>query len=226
MTFYELEKKCKQRRLKNFLYKILFFLSIICIILLALYLYEILNMKANNVHKKIIQKQIKQKKIIKKQFPKKEIKKNVKKQPIKENNEVLMPIIPNIELKVEVNKSRFYQKPMIKKNKKVKKTSSTIKKSIEGNNAIEIEKLPSYKESIRIAEKYLNEKKYDLALKWAKNANIRNKISPESWIISAKALFYSGKKKKAIKILKVYLNYYKNKEVEDLVKEFKNEKNN
>ena len=225
MTFYELEKICKKRRLR----KIIVILTFI-IILIALFFIifqfitynsnKKINTKPYNLNKKNSKKEVKR---IKK------IKKIIKIEPKEEVT--LMPVLPDINF--EENTSKRSEKNISKikvvnskKSKPLIKTVNQRKMEKNTTNLIEVETLPSYNECIKLAKKYLKEKKFNLALKWAKNANIQNKTLPDSWIITSKALFYKGEKNKAIKILKIYLNYKKNKEMEKLLKEFENEKNN
>jgi len=75
-----------------------------------------------------------------------------------------------------------------------------------------------------MAEKYYQKGEFKEAIKWAKNANIQNKKNPLSWIITAKALYKLGKKEEAIKILKIYNTYNSSKDIEELLRKYKNEK--
>jgi len=84
--------------------------------------------------------------------------------------------------------------------------------------------LPPFDACMIMSKKFYREGKYKEALEWAKNANIQNNKKPDSWIMSAKSLYKLGKKEEAIKILKIYYNYQKDKNVLKLLKEF-NENN-
>ena len=233
MTFQELEKRCKQRRLKRF-----FIYFGIFVFLIVLVLIFILNMKflshkekINTIsHNKISHNKIKIKKPVIKNKEKVNHIKKVNNNKVKENI-ILAPIIPDINISntVKTPKTKPVKKikSVKKENSKVKENNKTVKNNIQKTaSLIKVESLPSYDKCINLAKKYLKDKKYNLALTWAKNANIQNKVLPDSWIITAKALFYSGKKEKAKEILRIYLNYNKNKKVEKLLKEFENEKNN
>jgi len=275
MTFYELEKKCKQRRLKKYLYIVLI---VIIFIAIGIFLF-FFNTKTKHIHLKNNSHKISKKKtnLVENNItisktksvlivnPNKNLTSNIKKKSIKvnikENNKtnlviktnlpkktlskiivvtkkdnnkskkvekkssnvvILSPIIP--EIAVTTKKNSNYIKP-INKETKVVIAPSNIKENNQ-NSIVQVESLPSYSKCINIAKRYLRKKRYKLALKWAKNANIQNKDLPDSWIVTAKALFYSGNKEKAIEILKVYLSYKDNKEMKKLLRKFENEKNN
>ena len=98
---------------------------------------------------------------------------------------------------------------------KIIKNKKQLKKEV----ILQTTNLPSYKTCISIALKYLDQKDYRNALKWAKYANIQNKKDPKSWIVSAKALYFLGNKNAAIKLLKIYNSYYNNKEIQKFIKE-------
>ena len=247
MTFYELEKKCKQRRLKK--YGLIAFLIFFVFASIGYLLFNNSSDKSSNNSfnreydyntgigndtediENLNMKKIKEKKHIKSEYNKSEyIKENINiENKIKSQKDitskkaenshmVLTPIIPgmgNLEKK-DNNESKV----------KVNTNNHKINNTKSNEPIIQVESLPSYKKCIELARKYLREEKYDLALKWAKNANIQNKDLPDSWIITSEALFFSGDKEKAINILKIYLKYHQNKKVKRLLKEFENEKDN
>jgi len=233
MTFQELEKRCKQRRLKRFFIYFGIFVFLIVLILIFTLNIKFLSHKEkiNTIsHNKISHNKIKIKKPVIKNKEKVNHIKKVNNNKVKENI-ILAPIIPDINISntVKTPKTKPVKKikSVKKENSKVKENNKTVKNNIQKTaSLIKVESLPSYDKCINLAKKYLKDKKYNLALTWAKNANIQNKVLPDSWIITAKALFYSGKKEKAKEILRIYLNYNKNKKVEKLLKEFENEKNN
>lgn len=210
MTFYELEHICKKRRIKKFFYIIFIILLIIIIVILSIFIFKMLNKEKVAKKEKVIKKQI----VHYSKVPKTKRTENI----------ILEPVIPDVTLENKTSKTVIKKEKIVKP--AIKKENNISKPKTNNNSIIKIDTLPSYEECINLADKYLKEKKYDLALKWAKNANIQNRISPQSWIISAKALFYSGEKEKAKEILKIYLRYNKNKQIENLLKEFENEKNN
>jgi len=255
MTFYELEKKCKQRRLR--IYSI-FLVGIVLLIGIIYFLFSkflvksdsiqshvntiankeniIENYNDENIYEENDNNMIENNKTaitsIKKDYSKinkiKEVKKSLivkKENNKKENNEtnslnfsrkkdniILSPVIPVVSENKKENTTII----------KPKKISTFVNKKT--SSIVQVEKLPSYDKCIRRAKEYLIEGKYKLALKWAKNANIQNKDLPDSWIVSAKALFYSGNKDKAIEILKIYLKYKKNERVKKLLRKLENEK--
>ena len=195
MTFYELEKICKKRKI-FFILSVFMFVILIILIFLGIILFKQKSTFIKKEHKKIVIK--KENKRVKNKHTKK-IKKDIKYLPLIDLN------IKEVNVNVTSN------------NKKVSKK--------ENNNSliIKTEKLPSFNTCIELSKEYFKNKDYKDALKWAKLANLQNKKNPLSWIIAAKSLYQLGKKKEAIKLLKIYNSYYNNKEIEKLLKEF-NEK--
>jgi len=112
------------------------------------------------------------------------------------------------------------KKPQPTKSKEQQTEKKPLKSANQKNYIIKSNTLPSYETCIKLSEKYFKEGKYNESLKWAKNANIQNKKDPLSWIMSAKSLYKLGKKSEAVKILKIYYNYRKDKEVEKLLREW------
>ena len=195
MTFYELEKICKKRKI-FFILSVFMFVILIILIFLGIILFKQKSTFIKKEHKKIVIK--KENKRVKNKHTKK-IKKDIRYLPLIDLN------IKEVNVNVTSN------------NKKVSKK--------ENNNSliIKTEKLPSFNTCIELSKEYFKNKDYKDALKWAKLANLQNKKNPLSWIIAAKSLYQLGKKKEAIKLLKIYNSYYNNKEIEKLLKEF-NEK--
>jgi len=229
MTFLELEKKCKQRRRAIF-FKWFFLISaLLGIIGYGVYFY--LNQPKS------------EQKTIKKKPVKKEV--NKTKKSVKKLDYKLSAIL---DLSVDLNESKpKKEKPVKTKTVKVKKQkpetsqktvaksktvkkpepvdqNKTVKKESTKQPALSTQALPSYDTCIKLSEKYYKAKKYKSALKWAKNANVQDNTRPESWIMSAKILYSLGKKDDALKILKIYYNYHKNKEVEKLIGEMNENK--
>ena len=216
MTFYELEKMCKKRRIK----KRIFFIFLIIVIVAGAYL--IWNFYKSHAKKNSSVAEIK------KTVPKKEIKplkkteniKKTEKNKSKEKEMVLTPVISLDFTDINTSKINSQNKTEPKKDTVPKPNKVSVKKV----NVITTEILPSYEECIYQAKDALKNKNYSLALKWAQNANTKNKIRPEAWIITAKILYKTGKKQKALNILKLYLKYNKNKKIEQFLKELENEK--
>jgi len=112
------------------------------------------------------------------------------------------------------------KKPQPTKSKEQQTEKKPLKPGNQKNYIIKSNILPSYETCIKLSEKYFKEGKYNESLKWAKNANIQDKKNPLSWIMSAKSLYKLGKKSEAVKILKIYYNYRKDKEVEKLLRKW------
>jgi tetratricopeptide (TPR) repeat protein len=223
MTFLELEKARKKRRLfKLFKYILIFFVLIGGIGFY--YIYNVKNIFSANEEntKKSINKQI-NKNIIHAD-KNKTIKKHQNAQIKKQISKLNLILDLNITEPLKTNKTKKIYNSKTNdeigiKNNKILNTNKTNKIF-----QIKSETLPSYETCMALAKKYYKEGNYNDALKWAKNANIQDNKKPESWIISAKSLFKLGKKQQALKILNIYYNYHKDKEVKKLMREF-NENN-
>ena len=251
MTFYELEKKCKQRRLKK--YGLIAFLIFFVFASIGYLLFNSsFDKSSNNSNfnkeydnntaigndtediESLNMKKIEEKRHIKTEHNKNEY---IKENTNMENKAKNITKEKNISAKKAVNShliltlmipgmGNLEKKDNNKSKVKVNTNNHKINNTKSNEPIIQVESLPPYKKCIELARKYLREEKYDLALKWAKNANIQNKDLPDSWIITSEALFFSGDKEKAINILKIYLKYHQNKKVKRLLKEFEDEKNN
>jgi len=206
MTFYELEKKCKRKRfLKIF---VLSFLSILILVLMCVFYYFSTQRAQPKTEKKTVKKEVKTNKT--------KLTEN-----LKVSDKTLKFVIPQINQINQISKKAEKTKLNIKKNNTVERNNTVEKNNTvkSSNIVLKTSNLPSYKTCISIASKYLKQKDFNNALKWAKYANIQNKKDVKSWIISAKALFYMGKKDEAVKLLKIYNTYYNNKEIQKLIKE-------
>jgi hypothetical protein len=89
-----------------------------------------------------------------------------------------------------------------------KKTNNTLKYLIERFNTSRDPKLASY-----IAQSYYKKGEYKETIKWAIVANSIEPSSEENWILFAKAKVKLGKKRDAIKALRIFLNQYPSKKV-------------
>ncbi|WP_024790886.1 MULTISPECIES: CDC27 family protein [unclassified Lebetimonas] len=192
MTFYELEKECKKRKRNSFLLLMFLIFLMLSIGLSAYYFSFKKDKKIKKTENKKIKKVQKTKKI-------KKIKKT----------EILKPII---DLNISVDEAK----------KKIKKEVNNTKIIKSKKELLNISTLPSFETCITLAKNYYKNGDYENALKWAKNANLQNKNKPESWIIVAKSLYKLNQKQKAIKILKIYYDYTKNKDILNLIERMKN----
>ena len=219
MTFLELEKICKKRRL---IARIVYFIVILLIIsILYLLMNANINFKSANLvdnkseHNKTSNEKpedisVKSDKNIK--HSEKKTKKNIRKEKM-----ILTAVLDlnisdgNIKKVSKKNTTKTDENKVFRKN--VIKTSENQKEK----NLLSTRNLPSYETCIALSEKYYSEKNYKKALYWAKNANLLNNKKVDSWILSAKALYKLGRKKEAIKILKIYYNYRKDEKVKKLL---------
>ena len=215
MTFYELENECKKRRSRVYIFS-----SIVFLFILGLVIFVYLYLSKNHNSKSQIKKQIKKPTIIKKVKKENKIEKNITIKPLKksiknDNVEILNPII---DLNIDVEKNNT------KKTQKTDKIVEIKPKNSERKDVLSIQKLPSFETCIILAKSYYKNKDYQNALKWAKNANLQNREDKRSWIIVAKSLYKLNQKEKAIKILKTYYNYTKDKKVLEVLRRIQNDK--
>jgi len=203
MTFLELERRCKIRRVFKILKLVFLF-----IIILAIYIF----LNKNNLllfeNQKLLKNSVKEKK---------ENKINKKDDKI-------------LELKFEVNfqelyrsyESNFNNKQQSKLKQEDKVVKKTIKKDgVKEQKIIKSKSLPPYETCIKLAKEYYKKGDYKQALKWAKNANIQDNKKASAWIITAKALYKMGKKDEAIKILKIYYSYTQDEKIKELINNMK-----
>jgi tetratricopeptide (TPR) repeat protein len=195
MTFFELERECKKRRLIK---AILFFSLLIVLLMLIMIVFSKFYFKANKNDTFVI----------------KEVNKS---ENINSSKRVLKPII---DLNYEEVADNKVNKTTHKNISKIKKDESQKNRKI----ILSSKTLPSFDTCIKLAEEYYKSGDYENALKWAKNANLQNNRDPKSWIIVGKSLYKLGKKDKALKVLQVYYKYTKNKEVLDLINRIKSGK--
>jgi len=84
------------------------------------------------------------------------------------------------------------------------------------------EKIPTYDVAIKISKLYAKNLEFHKSIEWAKKANSINPENYESWYIFAKSLVKLGKRKKAERILKAYIESYgNNSEIENLLRSLK-----
>jgi tetratricopeptide (TPR) repeat protein len=227
MTFFELEKECKKRRI---IFLFLFIIFVIFILIIAFYIYrnylnkevsrnlrknahiikkfnKPLNNNKEMNHTKKVSKIIIVQKVTNKEINNTEVNKTVKKENI------LKPIID-----LNIINSDIYE------NKTVLKYKKNHKEIINKSNVLNTSTLPSFKTCMLLAKNFYIGGDYENALKWAKNANIQDRNRPESWIMVAKSLYKLNKKNKAIEILQIYYNYTKNKKVLELIEGMKSDK--
>jgi len=216
MTFLELEKICKKRRL---IAKIVYFIAVLLIIGV---LYLLLNMNLNIKSVNLVDNKQNHKKTSNQSPEIKPVKsdKNIKHSQNKTKKDK-MTLTAVLDLNISDDKI----KKVSKNNTTKTNENKTFKKNVIKTSENQKEKLlltrnlPSYETCIALSEKYYTEKNYKKALYWAKNANLLNNKKVDSWILSAKALYKLGRKKEAVKILKIYYNYRKDEKVKNLLGE-------
>jgi len=214
MTFAELEKKCKKRRIKKAVFG---GLAVTAFFAAGCFVY-LLNTKTEAKKPKTVVKKDNAKNI-----PKPAVQKAVQNIPDKtvekKEKTVLKPVI---DLNIKEPSVRKTKKE-IKKPKNVPKPK-TVKKTVHKQKSVIAKNLPSYKTCISLSKKFYEKGEYKNALKWAKNANIQDNRLPESWILSAKSLYKLGKKEEALKILEIYYSYHKDDKIKKLIRELNEKK--
>lgn len=80
----------------------------------------------------------------------------------------------------------------------------------------------SYALAIYIAKQYYFDNDYKQAGIWAKRANQLDRNEEEAWLLYAKSVYALDNKEKAVRILKIYLQYKKSSKAEFLLSEWNN----
>ena len=240
MTFLELEKKCKKRRLLRIIRVFFLFLILLALVYFSYIFFSknkelkkyvikekveeksvLTNKKINYINEKVIENNISKNKVVNsKQTPTLKLfldfnisEENKTKKDIKNRQNIKKEIKNGQSLKKDLKKSKNINKEQSYK-KNIKTTESNFTKSF-----IKTILLPSFDTCILLANKYYKEGNYKEALKWAKNANIQDNKKAISWILSAKILNKMGKKKEAIELLKLYYNYNKDNQIKKLMEQ-------
>jgi hypothetical protein len=81
-----------------------------------------------------------------------------------------------------------------------------------------------YSLALKIGEQYFKKKKYSKSLMWSKEANILDHKAEGAWLLYAKSEYAKGNKKRAIKLLSLYLGNTQSLEVESLLSLWMREK--
>ncbi len=210
--FEELQKRCKKYYRKRIIKLISFIILFLILVSIILYFSFMKTDKIKTIEKNVTivsakkSPTLKLKPVINLEEPVVKVKKDYKKilkdkiikkkaKPIKQNKTKKKPI-----LKFIVEKAN--KETILLKNYNINKDFSS---------------------SIKLAEYYLNHKKYNKALNWAKNANKFDATRAQSWIVYAKAEFSLGKKDDAIKSLQTYLHTFYSKKAVMLLEKYKAE---
>jgi thioredoxin-like negative regulator of GroEL len=80
----------------------------------------------------------------------------------------------------------------------------------------------SYALAIYIAKQYYFDNDYKQAGVWAKRANQLDRNQEEAWLLYAKSVYALNNKEKAVRILKIYLQYKESSKAEFLLSEWSN----
>ncbi|WP_458701614.1 tetratricopeptide repeat protein [Sulfurospirillum sp. 1307] len=237
VKFEALEKKAlkiQRKKLFKTIFTSLFLVSIVVIAFIFLQQQNINknNQKDFNLTTKTIEKKM-QKKVVKQEIKKNDKPKVQKKEKLpkkvvkKEDTYDTLKLTPVIILdEVNNEKVQIAEEKIINKEEPKNKKINLIVKEVGSKSALEerFKVANDFDSAIRLAKIYFDENNYDRAILWAKRAS---KIEPKedlSWILFAKANYKKGNKKDAIKALEVYSEYFRSKNVQQLLNKYRNER--
>ncbi len=211
--FEELQKRCKKYYRKRIIKLISFIILFLILVGIILYFSFIKTDKIKTIEKNItisIKKTstLNLKPVVELEEPSIKVKKNDKK--ISKDK-----IIKKKAKPISIKQSEIKKKPILKLIVEKANKETILLKNYNINK--------DFSSSIKLAEYYLNHKKYNKALNWAKNANKFDATRAESWIVYAKAEFSLGKKDDAIKSLQTYLHTFYSKKAAMLLEKYKTE---
>jgi tetratricopeptide (TPR) repeat protein len=85
---------------------------------------------------------------------------------------------------------------------------------------------PTYGSAIVIARDYYGKNNFSEAAFWAKKANQLNREEEEAWLLYAKSYWAQGRKKEAVGVLELYMNYKDSKAASELYRTWKSSSSN
>jgi len=202
-NYEELEKIYYKKKRIEYIKKGFFLVFIIAILFLNIKSFD--NKEVNN--KKTAKVETTQKLSLNPIFPKVIIKED-RKEVVKEKNKT-------------INNQKIVNQHLETKHSPIKIIVQTKEPTI--NDFIKsFNNSPSYDIAIKISKLYFKNSKYEKSIEWVKKANNINSENYESWYFFAKSLVKLGKRKKAEKILKAYIETYgKNQKIENLLRSLK-----
>lgn len=83
------------------------------------------------------------------------------------------------------------------------------------------QKDPTYETALAAARSFYAQQNYTDAATWAKKANQLNREGEEAWLLYAKSYYAQGRKKEAIELLELFLNYKDSKAASELLRTWK-----
>jgi len=226
INFYELEKKCKKKKLKLIL-KVAGIISSIAILSGIVFLFLLYRHNHKNTEAKIIQNNIEKKTIEVVKHPHTEIKK-VEQKVIKVVKVVKeKPKIPEITYMLDLGNISVTNEP---------KSIKRIKKSVIKKPEIKKEKKPepekvntpvlttsslTLQTALFKIKNFYDNGDFDNTIKWCKLASKIDNKNEDIWSYYALSLYKTGQKNKAIEVLKTYLKYKKSQKIEKILKRLK-----
>jgi len=80
---------------------------------------------------------------------------------------------------------------------------------------------PKYENALTIANDFYTQGNFADAATWAKKANQLNREDEEAWLLYARSYYAQGRKKEAMGVLELYLNYKDSKAASELLRTWK-----
>lgn len=88
------------------------------------------------------------------------------------------------------------------------------------------DKNPKYETAITIARDFYGKNNFVDAALWAKKANQLNREQEEAWLLYAQSYWAQGRKKEAVGVLELYMNYKDSKAASELYRTWKSSSSN
>jgi hypothetical protein len=88
------------------------------------------------------------------------------------------------------------------------------------------DKNPKYETALAVARDYYGKNNFSEAAFWAKKANQLNREEEEAWLLYAKSYWAQGRKKEAVGVLELYMNYKDSKAASELYRTWKSSSSN
>jgi len=235
INFYELEKKCKAKKIKRVLFFVGIAVGSVVFIGVAWYLFLWFTKKepqtTHHNNKPIKAREITQQKVVKERVEKENITQNEKVTEVKKVIEVKdvtkvkkVEEIPYITYDLgfiesnNISNHKNHKKQHIQKSTKIKKEKIENKKETKIN--LQTQAL-TLQVAIGNIKNYYKIGDYKNAIKWCKIASRIDNTNEDVWVYYALSLYKTGQKDKAKDVLNTYLKYKDSKRVRNILKGLK-----
>jgi hypothetical protein len=237
--FLTLQKKCRVYRMK----RVVKYVVPIFLLFGAAVGYAVFNALPQNVVEKS-PKPVRVKELVVKEIV---LKKNAvvpKREIVKEKIVVASPKYKDVAYAMQIDENavlEMKEKPRVKKKTEhIEKIHREVKpsKKKQKNSSFEVsvkkydnlkqmqemyKKEKKYSLALKIGEQYFKKREYSQSLRWSKEANILDHKAEGAWLLYAKSEYAKGNKKRAVKLLKLYLGNTQSLEVESLLSKWTRE---